>query len=94
VAVGLKPEAWEKPGDGVLFLVGVSDGRTYEPLFKQHLNPSANQGERRWIPVMVDLSAYAGEEVDVIFNTYNSEPGKDDRQNDLALWGAPEIVIR
>ena len=25
---------------------------------------------------MVDLSAYAGEEVDIIFNTYASAPGK------------------
>ena len=37
---------------------------------------SLNQTDRKWIPVMVDLSAYAGEEVDVIFNTYASAPGK------------------
>ena len=44
---------------------------------------------------MVDLSAYGGEEVDLIFNTYASPPGKgSDQRNDLALWGAPEIVIR
>ena len=95
VAVGLDPAAWDKPGDGVLFRFGVSDGRTYEPLFSQYVNPSANTGDRKWIPVMVDLSAYAGEDVDLIFGTNPSEPGKaENRDNDLALWGAPRVVVR
>lgn len=95
VYVGMQPEAWDKPGDGVLFIVGVSDGRAFEPLFSQHLDPLANQGDRRWVPVMVDLSAYAGEQVDVIFNTRSSQPGKpENHDNDLPLWGTPEIVVR
>ena len=95
VSVAMKPETWEKEGDGVKFLVGVSDGRSFEELFTQHLNPFANQSDRKWMPVRVDLSTYAGEEVDVIFNTYSSEKGRgDDQRNDAALWGAPEIVVR
>jgi hypothetical protein len=95
VALGMKPEAWDKEGDGVLFRFGVSDGRTYEELFTQHLDPLTNTGDRRWIPVTVDLSMYAGEQVELIFNTNRSLPGKgDDGRNDLALWGTPEIVIR
>ncbi len=44
-------------------------------------------------PVMVDLSAYGGEQVDLIFNTYASEPKAPvNPDNDLPLWGAPEIV--
>src|SRR5688572_15212764 len=66
VSLGLKPEAWTQEGDGVLFYVGVSDGRAYEQLFSQHVHPFANQGDRKWIPAMVDLSAYSGEEVDLI----------------------------
>ena len=95
VDLGLKPEAWDKEGDGVKFLVLVSDGKASEELFSQIVNPFGNQADRRWIPVMVDLSAYGGEEVDLMFNTYASPPGKpaDDR-NDMPLWGAPEIVIR
>ncbi len=38
---------------------GVSDGRAFDELFTQDVNPFANQADRRWIPVMVDLSAYA-----------------------------------
>jgi hypothetical protein len=95
LSVATKPETWDKEGDGVLFFVGVSDGRAFDQLFTLHVDPHANPGERRWIPVTADLSSYAGEEVDIIFNTRNSPPNKgDDRRNDAALWGTPELVIR
>lgn len=95
VSLGLKPEAWEKEGNGVYFFAGVSDTRAFEKLFEQTLNPFKNPSERRWISVMVDLSAYAGEDMEVILNTRSSGGGQppDDR-NDLPLWGAPEIVRR
>ena len=92
VSLGMKPESWDKDGNGVLFFAGVSDGRSFEKLFEQVLNPHANASERRWIPVAVDLSAYAGEEMDIIFNTRASSPGQpEDTRNDLPLWGAPVI---
>lgn len=95
VSVGMKPESWTQEGDGVLFRFGVSDGRTYDPLFSQHVNAFGREADRRWIPVTVDLSEYAGEEVDLIFNTNASDEGKpDDPRNDLAVWGAPEVVVR
>jgi hypothetical protein len=94
VYVGLKPEAWTQEGDGVLFYVGVSDGRAYEQLFSQHVHPFANSGDRKWIQVMVDMSTYAGEEVDVIFNTRSGQPEKGDVRSDFALWGQPEIIQR
>jgi hypothetical protein len=74
----------------------VSDGRASDQLFTQHVNPFANASDRKWTPVMVDLSAYAGEQVDIIMNTYASLPDKavGDQQNDYSLWGAPEIVVR
>jgi hypothetical protein len=95
VSMGVKPEAWTVEGNGVFFYAGVSDGRAFEKLFEQTLNPFKNPSERRWIPVMIDLSAYAGEEMDVILNTVASGPGgpPDDR-GDMPLWGAPEIVRR
>jgi hypothetical protein len=96
VSLGLKPEAWDKEGDGVYFFVGVSDGRAFEELFHQTVNPFNNQSERRWIPVSADLSAYAGEEVELVFNTRSSAPGKGapDSRNDLPVWGAPLISTR
>src|SRR5215471_16707064 len=92
LSLGMKPESWDKDGNGVLFFAGVSDGRTFEKLFEQVINPHANPSERRWIPVAVDLSAYAGEEMDIILNTRSSPAGQpDDPRNDLPLWGAPII---
>ena len=95
VSLGMKPESWTIEGNGTYFYAGVSDGRSFERLFEQTLNPFKNPSERRWIPVTVDLSAYAGEEMDIILNTVASGPGgpPDDR-GDLPLWGAPEVVRR
>jgi hypothetical protein len=95
VSLGMKPEAWTVEGNGVYFYAGVSDGKSFEQLFNQTLNPFANASERRWVPVTVDLSAYAGEDVDLILNTVASGPGgpPDDR-GDMPLWGAPEVVRR
>ena len=95
VNVGLKPEAWTAEGDGVLFFVGVSDGRTFDKLFEQVVNPFNQPGDRKWIPVMVDLASYAGEEVELVFNTRNSADRKPfDNKNDFAVWGAPEIISK
>ena len=94
VHVGMKPETWAAEGDGALFYVVISDGRSDEKLFEQYVNPFANPGERKWIPVMVDLSQYAGEEMNIIFNTRNGKGDRQDLNNDFAVWGAPEIITR
>lgn len=95
VWLGLKEEAWTQSTDGVLFRFGVSDGRTYDELLKQHVDPMHNESDRRWIPVTVDLSQYAGQEVDLIFNTNASLPGRgDDATYDFAVWGSPEVILQ
>ena len=93
-SLAVDPSAWEKEGDGVLFRLGVSgSGIEYEELLNQHLDPVANKSERRWIPVAIDLSAWAGREINLILSTNASVPGRpDDLRNDLALWGAPTLV--
>lgn len=94
-ALALRPDAWTKEGDGVLFRIGISDGRTYEELLNQHVNPAHVEDDRTWIPVTIDLSAYAGEDVEIIFNTNSSLPGRgDDSRHDWALWATPRIVVR
>jgi hypothetical protein len=95
VWVGMKPESWTAENDGTYFLVVISDGKQSEPLFTQHVHPFANQGDRKWIPVYVDLSAYAGEEMELHFNTRSGVEGKSQNfTNLLPLWGEPELVIR
>lgn len=95
VSVATKPESWTQEGDGSFFLVGVSDGRTFDELFTQHVNPFSNAGDRKWIQVWVDLSAYAGEEVELKFNTRTGPPTREgDGRGDMPVWGEPEIVVR
>ena len=93
VWIGLEPDVWDKEGDGVLFRFGVSDGRTYDELLNQHVNPYTVKADRQWIPVSIDLSAYGGRAVDLIFNTNSSLPNRPiDARNDKPLWAEPAIV--
>jgi hypothetical protein len=89
-AAALRPDAWAHPTDGALFRVGVADQEVYTEFFKRMVRPHDEPGDRNWIPVAVDLSAYAGRTVKVIFNT---EPGpQGDSFADACLWAAPRIV--
>jgi hypothetical protein len=92
--LAVDPSVWDKDGDGVLFRLGVSgEGLAYQEPLNQHVNPAANRSDRRWIPVTIDLSAWAGREILLILSTNASVPGQsDDLRNDLALWGAPVVV--
>ena len=91
--IGLEPDVWAKEGDGVLFRIGVSDGSGFKDLLIRQVDPFAEAGDRRWVPVSVDLSAYAGLEVSLMFNTNASPPGRgNDTRNDKPVWGDPSIV--
>ena len=93
--LAVKEETWDKQSDGVLFRIGVSDGREYEELVNQHVNPANNPSDRRWVPVDVDLAAYAGQAVELIFNTNTSPKGRgDNAAYDWAVIGDPAIIVR
>ena len=96
VFLAVKEEAWERPGgDGVLFRFGVSDGRQYDELLNQHVDPANNPADRQWVAQDIDLSAYAGQQMDLIFNTQDSLPRRPPNpSNDFAVWGAPAIVVK
>jgi hypothetical protein len=91
---GILEDGWKIAGDGVYFTIGVSTGSNYDELLAVTSNPYANAADRRWNDIQLDLSQYAGEAVDIIFNTRSSTGGKDDRNGDLAVWAAPRIVVR
>jgi len=92
VAFAMKPETWDQPGDGAQFRVGVSDGRVYEELLRQYVNPK--RGDRRWFSARLDLSAYEGRQVKLILNTDPGPPEGRDRENDLAVWAEPRIYSK
>lgn len=93
VSLGVREEAWLREGSGVLFLVGVSHQGRYEELLSLVVNPYANAADRRWLPVLLDLAPWAGQKVELIFNTRIAHADAT-AANHLAAWGAPAIVTR
>ncbi len=93
VTLGVREDAWTKPGDGVLFMVGVTANGKYDELVSLVVNPSGNPADRQWYPLLLDLSPYAGQKVEIIFNT-RAGAGAATPDNDFAVWGAPAIVTR
>jgi hypothetical protein len=93
--LAIMPRAWdEERSDGVLFRFGVSDGRKYDELLNQHVDPRSVPEDRRWVPVTIDLSPYAGQQVDLIFNTNSSLPRRRANSSfDLALWADPRVTV-
>jgi hypothetical protein len=92
---GVREDAWAKECDGAQFRIGVSDGRTYEEYLREFVNPKANERDRRWFDATIDLSAYEGQQVDLIFNT---DPGPPKTPNttvaDYAVWGEPRLTSK
>ena len=91
--IGLDRRVWDLEGDGVLFRIGVSDASGFRDLLIRQVNPFLVPGDRRWVPVTVDLTPYSGLEVRLMFNTNASPPGHgNDTRDDRPLWGDPAIV--
>lgn len=94
--LAVNESAWtQDASDGVLFRFGVDDAGRYEELLNQHVDPRHNANDRGWLPVDIDLSAYAGQKVKLIFNTNTSLPAPSRPDNgafDQAYWGEPSIV--
>ena len=88
----IKPDAWSQGTDGAQFRVGVSEGRNYDELLRQVIRPQG--GDRRWFPVRLDLSAYQGHTVKLIFNTDPGPPGSTNAEHDEAVWCESRIVSR
>jgi hypothetical protein len=98
VSLGIQEEGWTVPGDGVLFrvLVAPSNGAP-EEILNQPVDPYNNPRDRGWHDQTLDLSEYAGEKIQLYFNTNSSlpaRPPRDDRAGDFALWGDPKVVTR
>ena len=92
--VAVKEEAWTQDvSDGVLFRFGVDDGR-YVELLNQLVDPRHNANDRGWLPVDIDLTAYAGQKVKLIFNTNTGLPGSTNDAFDFAVWGEPAIITK
>lgn len=89
-AVAMAPESWLLPGDGVAFAVYVESERGAEQVFSTYIDPKHDEADRGWQSYTVDLSAYAGQTVTLIFETSTGPAG--DYRYDWAGWGEPRLL--
>jgi hypothetical protein len=78
----------------VLFLIGVSDGHTYQTLQSMVIEPRGTRTDQRWHDATFSLEEYAGLTVDIILNTRAGLAPTASTLNDVAVWGAPQVVAR
>jgi hypothetical protein len=94
-ALALDPATWSTSvGDGVRFRATVTplDAAPAGPavvVLDQVINPRANADQRRWVPVLADLSPWAGTTVRMALRT---DP-RDDLSFDWAGWGNPVVSV-
>jgi hypothetical protein len=87
-AVGMDPDVWDKPGDGVKFQMEVRDGDRTVRLFSARVDPRANPSDRRWLDASVDLSKFAFQRVHLVLRTLPGASG----ENDWAGWAGLRMV--
>jgi hypothetical protein len=88
--VATAPESWHLPGDGVTFAVYAESAGSAQQLFATYIDPKNNEADRRWHPISIDLSAYSGKTINLIFETGVGPAG--DYRNDWAGWGSPRLM--
>jgi len=90
-SIGMLPESWSQPGDGVNFSITLQTPNQVIDLYSSYIDPKNNLQDRQWKPEKIDLSAYRGQDVTLIFKTDGGEAG--DLQFDWAGWGEPAILV-
>jgi hypothetical protein len=79
-SLAMSPKVWEpEHGDGVRFMVGVEVDNRRHLIYNRDIDPKRLRADRRWIDDHVDLSAFIGREVQLVFIT-------DPLQSSAADW--------
>jgi hypothetical protein len=93
---GLAPDRTGKYAGDALFRIGVSGGRVYEQVYERRVAPNTVEADRAFVPVAVDLSAWAGWQWSLFYrpsetawNLVFSVDGPP--SSDTPLWIAPAI---
>ena len=87
-AAGIPPERHDEPG--VEFVVKLVRGGREQTLWTSLLDPLSHPLHRKWVPVEVDLSPWAGRGRELVFETRGFEKDEDARK---AFWGNPAINV-
>ena len=86
--IGIHPEVWDKPGDGVLYEIDINR----EVIFSKYIDPKSNPEDRQWLDFEIDLAKYAGQEVEISLRT---SPGNARGSNilyDWSGWAEPRLI--
>ncbi len=87
-SLAMSPESWDWGGDGATFEIYLDKGSEEELLFSRYISNDAE--DRRWHDEEIDLSPYAGQEVELVFVT-GPGPGVD-FTGDEAGWATPRVM--
>ena len=87
LACGIPPERHDRPG--VEFSVKLRRRGKEQALWTMLLDPLRRKEHRRWVPAEVDLSGYAGRDVELVLETRGFERDDDPRR---AFWGTPALI--
>ena len=88
--MGMDPEVWDKPGDGVEFVVEARQGTETVRLFSSWIDPKRDMAQREWIEGEVDLAQYEHQEVELVLRTL---PGQS-AEYDWAGWAQPRVTLK
>jgi len=93
---GLAPDRTGKYAGAAVFRIGVSGGKLYEKAYERRMSPSTVEADRGFVPIAVDLSAWAGWQWSLFYrpserawNIVLSVDGT--KSSDTPLWLAPAI---
>ncbi len=89
-AIGIPPDVWGQPGDGVGFSVTIVQSEDEQRVvYRRYLNPKAREADRGWQEAEVDLTYYEGQRVKLVLAT---DPGPENNPGwDWAGWAEPTL---
>ena len=88
----IRPTAWKKPGQGVLFRVFAECDNNRTLLFEDFLDPQYKKNERKWYDTVVSLEKFAKKDVTIYFETSaDQQQTKNFKFSDYAVFASPVI---
>jgi hypothetical protein len=89
---GLNPDDWVSftPAAVTFAVAAAPVGGTERTLFSATVDPQRHPAEREWREADIDLGAFAGMEIALLFSTATDGPAGE--RPDLAGWAEPRVV--
>ncbi len=89
--IGVKQSVWERIGSPVWFRVLVRDGENETTAFELRVDARHDPQHRAWLPVEVDLDAWQGRTVRLVFET---RALGDETAHAWVGWGDPRLLLQ